>query len=88
MNNRFHISNSRRPVKLVLGQEYVVSIFGKSHHCLFIQTTAKGFNFLDLNTNKCILFRHLYVSKISNDETWFFVNRVINIYKRDNTKFA
>lgn len=88
MQNKFLTSNSRRPVKLTLGQEYIVSIFGKSHYCLFIQTTTKGFNFLDLDTNKCILLHHLYVSKISSDETWFFVNCVINIYKNNNTKFA
>ena len=31
--------------------------------CKFIQPTKCGFNFLNINTNKCILRHHLYKSK-------------------------
>lgn len=32
----------------------------------FIKVTEKGFNFLDIETSKCILKRHLYSKKYSN----------------------
>lgn len=44
--------------------------------CQFIQPTKCGFNFLNLNTNKCILKHHLYPSKCDYHKSgdWFWVN--------------
>ncbi len=77
--------NKRIPKKLILGENYIVKfIHGKEMMCKFIQPTEKGFNFLNLNTSKCMLRHHLYPSKcsnhINNDETWFFVNEQIKIW--------
>lgn len=49
--------------------------------CKFIQPTKCGFNFLNLDTNKCILKHHLYLSKCENhlSEDWFWINERMNI---------
>lgn len=56
---------------LDLGKEYLIHFgpFPNVKHIRkvkFIKTTAKGYNFLDIETNKCILKRHLY--KWNNDK--------------------
>jgi len=69
----------RIPTKLVLGATYSV-YWGNSRKgimmCKLIQPTEKGFNLLNLFTNKCILKQHLYVSKYPrhSEGTWFWVN--------------
>lgn len=55
------------PLKLKLGNYYLVTI-GRGYNnrkiiTKFIQPTLKGFNLLDVNTNKCILKHHVYPSK-------------------------
>lgn len=72
---------NRHPKKLILGAEYRICFWYHSAEIIiakFIQPTEKGFNFLNLDTNKCILKHHLYPSKylnrIKNDENWFFVS--------------
>lgn len=57
--------------KLDLGKEYFLS-FGiikdrkdlkYAKRVKLIKATAKGYNFLDVTTNKCIMKRHLYINK-------------------------
>jgi len=64
---------------LKLGSDYMVRMSGKWYLCRFIKVTPKGFNLLDLKTNKCIKKGHLYTKKwkgkvIPKDEVWFDVN--------------
>lgn len=72
----------RKPKKLELGKNYYVGFSYKDIvKCKFIQTTKSGFNFLNLQTNKCILKHHLYRSKydIHSDGNWFWVNQFMII---------
>ena len=72
----------RIPVKLELGKDYLVYwSYMKKMNCRFIQPTRCGFNLLDLETNKCILPKHLYPSKCENhlNEKWFWINRKLKI---------
>jgi hypothetical protein len=68
----------RLPRQFKLGKYYAIwySPFGKPRICKFIQPTKCGFNFLDLNTNKCILKQHIYPSKCKDHESgdWFWVS--------------
>jgi len=48
-------------VYLTLGKDYMVGTTALSK-CRFIQPTKKGFNFLNLETNKCIFKHHLYAA--------------------------
>jgi hypothetical protein len=65
--------------KMKLGSDYMVRKDGKWYLCRFIKTTRKGFNLLDLNTNKCLRIPgHFYAKKwsgkeIPDDEVWFKV---------------
>lgn len=72
----------RTPRNLILGEVYTVMMWGrKLTTCQFIQPTEKGYNFLDLETSKCILKHHIYPwKKASNDHT-FFVHYSIIIHK-------
>ena len=57
--------------KLELGKDYNVWFyFNKKMNCRFIKVTAKGYNFLNLETNKCILKHHL--SQSTKDKDMFF----------------
>lgn len=72
----------RIPRKLELGKDYLVYYtYKKKMNCRFIQPTKCGFNFLDLETNKCILPKHLYPSKCKNHltEKWFWISRKLKI---------
>ena len=72
----------RIPKKLKLGETYRVYFpWGKTYKCKFIQPTKCGYNFLDMDTNKCILKRHLYPSKAENHKSgdWFFIIDIISI---------
>jgi hypothetical protein len=65
--------------KMRLGSDYMVRMSGNWHLCRFIKVTPKGFNLLDLKTNKCIKKDHLYTKKwrgkvIPKDVVWFKVN--------------
>jgi len=76
------VTNKRVPKRFNLGDCYVIQFwYGKERLCRFIQPTRKGFNFLDLNTHKCILRYHLYPSKypehISNN--WFWVSEHMRV---------
>lgn len=54
--------------KLDLGKEYLLHFTElkwckKPKRVKFIKVTAKGYNFLDIETNKCIFKRHFYIWK-------------------------
>ena len=51
-------------VKLKVGVSY---LFGDwKHECVFIKTTPKGYNFLDIKTFNCKLKRSLFVNNKRN----------------------
>ena len=55
--------------KIKLGQLFLYSSFGKVRTCKFIKVTRKGFNFLDIETNQCILKkRHVYALNMAGKE--------------------
>lgn len=56
-------------VKLVLGEMYHIAWGGRMGViCKLIQVTPYGYNLLNLDTNRCILDRHLYVPKKLRDK--------------------
>lgn len=78
------MSWKRHPKKIELGKDYLVWFHPKrKFRCRFIQPTKCGYNFLNLNTHKCILRRHLYPSKCENHSSgnWFWCHELINIEK-------
>ncbi len=74
----------RLPKKLKLGKHYVIWFgYNNKMMCKFIQPTKCGFNFLNLDTNKCILRQHIYPSKYENHLSgdWFWINERMHIYE-------
>ncbi len=75
------------PVKLEIGKHYVLyfSLGNGAKYkmlCKFIQVTKCGFNFLNLDTNKCVLKHHLYkIKKNTNyfSKNWFYISKTITI---------
>jgi hypothetical protein len=54
----------RIPYNFRLGYEYLVWWnYADKMRVKFIKVTPKGFNLLNLDTNKCIIKHHLYLSK-------------------------
>ncbi len=51
-----------------LGKTYLTYIFREAIIVKFIKVTPKGFNLLNVATNKCILKSHLYSKDFSNKE--------------------
>jgi len=47
-------------IELEVGKHYLVSHVGKPALCKFIRVTPKGFNFLMVEKDRCLLKRHLY----------------------------
>lgn len=70
--------------KYNLGQEYYV--FNK--HCKLIKTTPKGYNFLNIKTNKCIFPRQFYSIPNKNDVEglYFFIPVQIHRYIHNQPK--
>ena len=72
----------RTPRKLKLGEDYKVfwSIEAITVY-KFIQITEYGYNFLDMETNKCLLKHHLYSSKKDNHKSgdWFWINHKLRV---------
>lgn len=50
--------------------------------CKFIKVTKRGYNFLNVKTNKCISKHHWYPSKKKGEEMMFFVPKCFKIIKR------
>ena len=71
-------------MKLELGGLYYLSFFGRrAVKTRFIQPTPKGFNFLNLQTHKCVLRHHLYPSKymkkVRDEDNWFTIIDILNV---------
>ena len=47
-------------IELTLGDDVEVYWWKSMTNCRFVKVTRKGFNILDLNTNRMIFKRHLY----------------------------
>lgn len=60
----------RYPHKIEHGAYYLITIFGRPMRVQFIQPTERGFNFLNLNTAKCVLKRHVYLQKGTKNTFW------------------
>jgi len=60
-------------LKLTIGEEVYVG----NKLCKFIKVTRKGFNFLNLQTNRCIFYHHVYDSNWSHQN----IPRHINTFK-------
>ena len=61
----FHI----RAWSLFLGEEMEVNTMWKKHpNCILIKVTRKGFNILNMDTNRVILKHHIYVPKMKGKE--------------------
>ena len=79
--------NECRLIKLELGQEYLVSIWGSPMQVYkLIQPTERGFNFLNENTSKCVLKRHLYPSKKIGNNDMFYLHMSVQIISITNKK--
>lgn len=56
-------------VTLSIGDDLTVYIYNKCiPNCRFIKVTRKGFNIVDLDTNRCLLKKHVYASGMANKE--------------------
>lgn len=77
-NSKLYFS-SLRPIELILGEDYLVMMWGSGlKFCRFIKPTPKGYNFLDLDTSKCILKRHIYpATKIGPNMFFVHENMII-----------
>lgn len=70
-------SNGSVPLKLDLWEYYNVQWYSHGKIiCLFVKSTPKGYNFLDVKTGKLILKKHLYSR---ND--WFWINFNMKVEK-------
>jgi len=55
--------------KLSLGEELEVDTLWRSYpNCVFIKVTRKGFNILNIDSNRVILNKHLYGCNMKNKE--------------------
>jgi len=66
---------------LVLGENFTIGVRLKNNYilgstCKFIKVTPKGYNFLNLETNKVIFSHHFYPSKENGK---FFIHKSIHI---------
>jgi hypothetical protein len=80
-----------RPVKLELGSEYHMDagyprVFNNIVRVKFIQPTEKGFNFIDIKTHKCVMTKHIYVSKCDyhKSDLWFWLPKELVLTKIEN----
>jgi hypothetical protein len=74
---------SRIPIDIELGQEYILNWWRhRNIHCKFIQVTPKGFNFVDLKTNKCFIYPHFY--QVKDKPMRFFVHKNLLLVKLPN----
>jgi hypothetical protein len=69
---------------LKLGKKYTIYFdHNKKIRTRLIQTSAKGYNFLDLDTHKCFLKNAMFASNYQNHtatgELWFYVNVFLTI---------
>jgi len=63
--NEKHMNNSQLvKIKLSLGDEFCF----RQHTCRFIKVTKKGFNLVNLDTNRCLFPRHIYMLGMGGKE--------------------
>lgn len=73
--------------EFIVGEEYWFGYGRNLKKTRFIQTTPKGYNFLDLEKSKVLLMRgHLYPDKSFQKPNHFFVPDRIQITKIDKTE--
>jgi hypothetical protein len=75
---RLDFLKNRKPIKLKLGEHYSVRFsWNRPRICKFIKVTDKGYNFLNLKTNKCILYARLYRSSCEwhKSDDWFWIDK-------------
>jgi hypothetical protein len=60
----------RYTAKLELGSVYTVWYWGKILEVQFIKVTEKGYNFLNPLTSSCILKKHVYCKKDTQQTFW------------------
>lgn len=67
----------KKLIELKVGKEYVfVFKYGTYTKSKFIKVSPKGYNFLDLNTNECIMKTHLYKPKWETvDKNYFYIDK-------------
>lgn len=66
---RFSNGSGVYHVKLTTGDDLKVFVGSRCRpNCRFIKVTRKGFNIVDLDTNRCILKKHTYAVGMSNKE--------------------
>ena len=54
---------------LSIGDEMEVYLWGKAYpNCVFIKVTRKGFNILNVDTDRCLIRRHVYARKMKDKE--------------------
>lgn len=79
----YKFTHKRLPYKYKLGQVYKMRVkFSKYYITVkLIRPTPKGFNFLNIDTHKCVLKNHLYKSKHDNhqDGLWLWTNTLYEI---------
>lgn len=76
----------RKPIKLKVGKKYnIFWAVDSIKTCVFIQPTEHGFNFLDIETNKCVLKQHVYPSRAENHKSgdWFWFNENLTIQEHE-----
>jgi hypothetical protein len=73
----------RKLKKIKLGEYYILwwGTSNKVKICKFIKTTKLGYNFLNIDTNTCILKRPIYPSKKEEHSSGdvFWINEFLNI---------
>lgn len=79
----------RHQNRIDLGQHYIISIFGRPMRVRFIQPTEKGYNFLNIDTAKCVLKHHLYPQKNTTNIFWMgSYCRIVSKYELTTESFA
>lgn len=83
MSYHYYLKN-RKSEFLELGKIYNVSWIGSNVvlKCKFIKTTQKGYNFLHIESNKCINKRHYY--KRSDGSFLIHIKRKIILLYENN----
>lgn len=77
MENNWN-AKPKKIIELILGKEYIfVFKHGGYTKTKFIKVSPKGYNFLELNTSRCVLNSHLYKSKFHTNEgkNLFFIDK-------------
>lgn len=66
---RFSNGTMLHSVKLTIGDDLAVYCYGRCKpNCRFVKVTRKGFNIVDLDTNRCLLKKHVYAKGMGQKE--------------------